>query len=86
MMTRDELRAEMMEPTINRVRHTLLPFVAECALAAADAPTLDAYMAAGARLARSRSPIADAFRPFYLRQAWLSVDAELIAERWVRLR
>lgn len=84
-MTITDLREEFMAPTINRVRHTLLPFVAECALAAAERPTLEHLLEAGARLRQSKSPIADACTPSYLRWAWGTVDEDAIAERWVRL-
>ena len=84
-MTLQDLREEFMEPSINRKRDTLLPFIAECALAASYLPNLDSYMAAGEKLRASKSPLASACTPSYLKWAWSTASEDDIAVRWVQL-
>lgn len=85
MMTRAELREEFMEPTINRHRKTLLPFVGECCLAAAELPFIDEYLEAGVRLRKSKSPLSSVCEPTYLRWAWSQASEEAIVLRWLEL-
>jgi competence CoiA-like predicted nuclease len=85
-MTLQDLRDEFMEPTFNRKRETLLPFIAECALAASYLPCFGSFMDAGEKLRMSRkSPLASACTPSYLKGAWSTASEDDIAARWVQL-
>ena len=84
MMSLTDLRSEFLEPTF-RPGRTLLPFLAECVLAAATTPTRVAYLEAGERLRKSKSPLADCINTTFLKWAWGCADEDDIVVRWVRL-
>ena len=83
----EDLRDEFMEPTFTlhtRVS-TLMPVLAECVLAASSAPTITAFLEAGDRLHRSKSPLADCVNKVFLKWCWSRVDDVDVTLRWLEL-
>jgi hypothetical protein len=85
-MTRDELRAELMEPTFNMHRDTMMPFLAECCLAAAKAPTYEAFVDAQGLIRASKSPLKNDVHAGGMRIAWVMAGGDNIVQRWKELR
>jgi hypothetical protein len=85
-MTRAQLREELMEPTCNMYRDTLMPFLAECCLAAAKAPTYEAFVDAQDLIRASKSPLKHDVHSGGMRIAWVMAGGEEIVKRWQELR